>query len=1537
MYSKEELEKRRARLSKDKRELILKQVRGELASAQAETSLIPKRPPSDVAPLSFAQQRLWFLQQLAPDSPAYNEPNGARLVGQLNLDALRKSFGEIVRRHEILRTVFIMTDGQPMQKIKSDVCRQLELIDLTGLSPGRQETELRQMTASEIARPFTLNEEAPLWGIKVFRLCEEDHVLLSTMHHIVCDGWSFGILFRELGQLYGAFCQGKPSPLPPLPIQYADFSVWQRDALQGAKLDSQLDYWQQQLAGLPPLSLPTDYPRPTVRGYRGKQHKLLVPAELKTELRQLAQARNASLFMTLLAAFKILLARHSGQHDFAAGIVTANRDHPETESLIGFFVNTLVIRTDLGGNPSFEAYLDQVRQVVLAGMAHQDISLEHLVAELRPERNLSQNPLFQVLFVFQNFPKAKIELRDLTIIPSELALTSAKFDLTLITEEQESGLEFIFEYDSDLFRADTIERLSRHFETLLRGIAAEPGRSIGELPLLTSAQQQQIVFERNETYMPYPEEMCLHYMFEEQADKTPESVAVVFEDQSLTCRQLNEQANQLAHILIAYGVGPDMPVGICAERSLEMVVAVYGVLKAGGAYVPLDPGYPAPRLRFMVQDARITVLLTQEHVFADIPLFDSQEESPDRPRIICLDRDWPQIETESTANPVQDVCADNLAYIIYTSGSTGRPKGVMISHKAIHNRVDWIQRDFSFSETDIFLQKTPFSFDASVWEFQAPLKIGAKLIMAKPMEYMDAAYLIELIIQHEVTILQVVPSLLQMLLEERDIGRCVSLRQVFCAGEALSSRLKELFFARLGRAELCNTYGPTEASIDTTFWKCRQTGEEKTEKTVPIGHPIANAGCHILDAHLNPSPEGVAGELHLMGKGLARGYFNRPDLTAERFVPNPFPKDEIGTQTDNRLYRAGDLARYLPDESIEFLGRTDNQVKIRGFRIELGETEAVLRQHLQVKDVVVTVREDTPGHKQLVAYMIPEPGQSPDPDSLRQAARQSLPDYMVPSAFVTLERFPLTPSGKTDRRAMPAPDADSLPRKSTVPPRTLLEKELAALWGEVLNTEHPGIHDNFFELGGHSLLAARLIARISVHIGRDLGVRVLFEQPTIADLAAALDSDWTASSGERPPLPEPAEPAAEPAEAVAEPAELVTEPAEPVAEPAEAKVETQPLLSLFAMGKIAPVDAAAITYISSPGLERTGMSRDELIGSFMNDLPLWEGILDTRLGRIATILLPCLDSELYLDQERMTDLTVQACVMAKHVGARAVSLAGILPAVTNHGLDVRKGMASGSQLPPVSTGHGTTTSAVVLTIKKMLTLTGRKLENEQVAFIGLGDVGLTSLRLMLRCLPHPGRILLYDLYSGKKELEAIRAKLISNFDFRDQTDIVPSQPTAPDSVYQASLIVGATNVGNVIDVARLRPGTLLIDKPTLHCFDVQTAIRRFETEKDILFSEGGILRSPEPISSLVHRPDSIRHPADYAGNPRNIGGCVLSGLLSACFETLEPTLGRTDEATAYEHYEKLKELGFEAADPHCGEYVLSPENIRIFRSRFGRN
>ncbi len=1072
---------------------------------------IEPAPRSGPLPLSFAQQRIWFLSQLEGGASPYHEQGALRISGRLDAAALRRALAQIVARHEALRTTFPFVDGSVIQSVEpaGELC--FEARDLAA------EESVEQAAAVELEQPFDL-ARGPLLRVRLLRTQPEVHVLLMTAHHIISDGWSIGVFTRELAALYAAYARGAEPDLEPLTAQYVDFAWWQRRRIRGESRARLLAFWKRELEGAPPLiDLPFDRPRPIAQSFAGGQVRFRIPGGLARRARALCRETNSTLFMALAASFATLLSRYGAGDDLVIGTPIANRPRPEFERLIGFFANTLALRIRLEGAPSFQELLGRVRRIVLDAWEHQEFPFEQLVEETQPDRDTSYNPIFQVMCVLQNAPAGREELPGLTIEPLKTAKRKAKFDLTLVAEEDGDGIEAEFEYSSALFDRETVERMRDHYLCLLDGLISHPELRVSCAPLMSAAERSRVLAEGNQTRREWPGAAPIHRMIEAQAARTPEARAVVFRDLTWTYHELNARANQVAHRLAALGAARDAIVCVYMERSLEMVAALLGVLKAGAAYLPLEPSYPAARKAFVLEDARPVAVLTQARFAGEV-----HGGWP----VVALDAEWDAIRRESAENPDMPVRGEDAAYVIYTSGSTGQPKGVINTHAGLANRLLWMQDEYLLDATDAVVQKTPFSFDVSVWEFFWPLLVGARLAVAEPGGHQDAVYLAGLIRRQHITTIHFVPSMLRVFLEEPDCRECSSLRRVLASGETLTADIRDLFFKRLG-AELHNLYGPTEASIDVTAFPCRR---DDRRPVVPIGRPIANLRIHILDGEGEPAPVGVPGELHIAGVGVARGYLNRPELTAERFVPDPFD-----STPGARMYKTGDRARYLPSGEIEYLGRLDSQVKIRGHRIELAEIEAALTRHPLVRAAAVTVWEDAHSRR-LAAHVVAPPEAAPSVAELRGFLRDTLPEYMVPAAFVFLPSLPLSHNGKLDRRALPAPpDRPGEGEERGTPPATPVEELLAHIWERVLGVPAVGARDNFFELGGDSIRAVQVVGQAR-QAGLAISVQQLFQTQSIRELAAAASlkedhPDAPPAAGpfalvppqDRPGLPEDAE------------------------------------------------------------------------------------------------------------------------------------------------------------------------------------------------------------------------------------------------------------------------------------------------------------------------------------------------------------------------------------------------------------------------------
>lgn len=1093
-------------LSSAKQALLSKWLRGGGSNTgNAQEKSIPRRQSNEPAPLSLEQQRLWFFNQLEPDSPLYNMPIASRLRGALQPEALQRAMDTVVARHEALRTRVVGQEARQIIDAPSSV--PMLRFDLRELPAEQREADARQLLQAEAKRPFDLSQDLMVRTALV-QLDEEEWIFLVMMHHIASDDWSWRLFCEEVAAVYAGIVSNRDAGLREPPIQYADFALWQKEWLRSGVLEKQLAFWRKQLEGAPPvLELPTDHSRPASQTFRGACEWVKISPALTEKLNVLGQSGGFTQYMILLAAFQALIHRYTGQEDIVIGSPVAGRTRASVEKVIGLFVNMLALRTKVDGNPSFYELLHRTQATVLEALAHQEVPFEKLVEELQPERSASHSPLVQVMFALQDELSENLKLAGLTTAPFALDPGTAKFDLTFTIMKGAGGLECCAEFNTDLFEVGTVRRMLGHYEKLLEAAASNPDLHLSDLPVLSDSEREQMLVEWNKTEMEFPRGQCVHDLFAAQAAATPKATAVICGNESLTYEELNWRANQLAHHLKFLGAGPDRLVAISMERSLDMFIALLGTLKAGAAYVPLDPSFPAERLQFMLDDSKASLLLTRSA--------DRQKlgELPAHVRAICLD-DWRLISEERDDNPGVSVSPENLAYVIYTSGSTGWPKGVQIPHRAVVNFLTSMRREPGLTAADTLLSVTSISFDIAGLEIFLPLTVGARVVLASADEIFDAAKMKALIRSSGATVMQATPSYLQFLVEADWFGdRTI---KVLCGGEALSRALADKLLERA--REVWNLYGPTETTIWSTLARITP-GKE----AVSIGRPIANTQVYLLDSHLQPVPVGVPGEIYIGGEGVARGYLNRAKLTEEKFIASPFSDcGDVAART-SRLYRTGDVARYRADGSIECLGRNDFQMKLRGHRIDPGEIESALRQFPNVRDAVVSLREDERGQKCLAAYLVRSAHPSPEAGLLQAFLRKKLPDYMIPAAYMVLDAFPLTPNGKINRKALPAAGNNcERPKHSFTPPRTLVEEKLAGLWRGLLTQPEIGIDDNFFEIGGHSLLAMQLMARVQKEFGTELSLRNIFEAPTIAELAAILEQKQKAAARENPiSLPRP--------------------------------------------------------------------------------------------------------------------------------------------------------------------------------------------------------------------------------------------------------------------------------------------------------------------------------------------------------------------------------------------------------------------------------
>ncbi len=1069
-----------------RKQLLESYFRTHLEGAFEQPTQIVPREPGTPTPLTFAQQQLWLHAQLAPNSALYNEPLTVRHRGALSVPVLERAFNEIIRRHEAWRTTFPVVDGEPAQRVLPPFAVELPEIDLRALCSAEREQEAIRLASADARLPFDL-ARGPLFRAKLVRLADDEHRLYVTLHHLIFDGFSgYRVFLPELVALYDAFVAGEPSPLAELPFQFGDYALWQRERMQGPALGAHLDYWRKQLAGpLPSLQLPLSGPTPAIQTFAGAMHTVSLPLDLSESLRELCRREGVTLFMALLAAFKVLLYRYSGQEDILVGSNTAGRRLPGSEKLLGYFLNTVPLRTDLTGDPTFRELLDRVRGVTLDALSHDEVPLDRLVAELQPDRDPNRNPLFQVLFSLEPPLLSVAPEWDLTCIEVETGAT--KFELCMVLDDRAEGLLCRLIYDTARFNASAVQRMAGHWQTLLEGIAADPGRRISEFPILTPVERQQILVEWNDATVPRTP-VLVHDLFREQTQQHPHQTAVRCGNQELSYGELDRQAGRLARVLQTMGVRPDVPVALCLDRSVGMLVGILAVLKAGGAYVPLDPSNPMQRLELILRDSQSKVLLTQKDSVGDAF-------STKLPTVFIDTAGSAKEDEPSALISVPNCGPDNLAYILYTSGSTGVPKGVQVTHRNLAYSTQ-ARLNYYKDSPERFLLLSSYAFDSSVAGIFHTLTTGGMLVIPPPEFRWETEQLSGLILENKITHMLAVPSLYLEILDGAHADRLASLRGVIVAGEACPRQLVNLHYEILPQASLFNEYGPTEATVWSTVFECEPGG---TENSVPIGRPTANTQIYILDRHRQPVPIGVPGELYIGGEGVARGYFNRSALTERSFVPNPF-----SSIPESRLYRTGDLARHLPSGDIEFLGRSDQQVKIRGLRVEVDEIETVLSQYPTVREAVVVPKSQASGDATLVAFLVSHSNESTSTSELRAFLRTRLPSYMVPAKFQLLEYLPRTSNGKVDRQQLAAEIPTLEPVAASGGPRNDVEQRLLPIWKDVLKTSSDDVTQDFFELGGHSLLAAKLLIRMEKEFRVTLSLAFIFQSPTIAQMAESL-------------------------------------------------------------------------------------------------------------------------------------------------------------------------------------------------------------------------------------------------------------------------------------------------------------------------------------------------------------------------------------------------------------------------------------------------
>ena len=1461
-------------------------------------------------PLSYAQQRIWFMNQFDGGSHFYNMHRTWRIRGKVNTRALESAFVEIVNRHEALRTIFIESDGALHQSVRPPGKFQLNLFNTNDNG-----NDLALQMRREIEKPIDLTRDL-LIRPALFTCPDGSHVLLIIVHHIASDAWSMSVLSDELGRLYNAIVGRRLPDLLPLPLQYADYSLWQRSWLEESEMQRQLDYWRTRLDGLERPELPLDHPRRQTPSYSGGRGMVRLSAETTDALRRLASDNDATLFMVLLCAFKILLYRYSGHGDITVGTPIANRHHREVESLIGFFSNTLIFRDRLAGRESFSELLGRIRQTCLEAYEHQDLPFDRLVEEIQPDRDPGRHPLFDALILMHNVPDEVLDLKDLEVDRMDFHVGVANFDLLFLPIERNDRLELVFSYRKQLFEHGTITRMIGHMQRILMHAARDPSIVISTLPISSPEENQKLLTEFSGPSVAIRRDRSILTLLETTADTFSAAPALACGRVSVSYRELDQSANRLANHLIRGGLEPGDRVGVMLERGFDSIVALLATLKAGGAYVPLDIHSPQDRLSLMADIASAGVLITdsenvQNRIQAD--------------RIVDLAAERGTIEQQSASNPAVRVDPDSAAYIMFTSGSTGTPKACVNIHSALLNLIGWQSADRRLSTRARTLQYCSLSFDVSLQEILGCLTTGGTLVIVDEQIRRDPLLLARHIADNSVERLFITSVALNDLLE------CIpksttgdTLRDIVSTGDQLriSPAVRE-YFLRNSECRLHNHYGPVETHVGTAV--TLDNDPAGWPDLPPIGKPINNNRIFVIDSDMQLAPISAPGEICIAGPGVAGGYLNDDPAALSPFTMLSLENEDIP------VYRTGDFGRYLIDGNIEFLGRSSDQVKIRGYRVAPAEIESTLVRHGAVRNAAVLVFRDGPADTPyLAAYVVAD--RETDITQLRTYLSGLLPEYMIPAAIVQVDALPNNSRGKVDRNALPKPDIRSGNRSAT-PPRSDIESRLLDLWVDVLPLEHAGIHDSFFDLGGHSLLAATLMMRLNHEFKVSMTTAALFYSPSVALLARAIEkhrhdeaaADAMASAATFPVAPVRTEDG----------------PSEPGGS-ADTTPEffDRPLEVLILNGELARVDAASIGYVPEQVLARSGGDRGAATDVWCQSKTVVRAITSSVMGRIAAIAIPMVQAELYENPGGLVTELVKAHDLAESVGAGAISLTGVLPSTTDYGLALTRALSDKGSTLKVTTGHDITSSSIVLSIERMLALCGRSGEVESVGFLGLGAIGQRALRLMLHVLPHPRKLLLCDLYSRVSSLERLADEILE-LGYRGELRVAPTRNAIPQEFYTCSLIVGATNVPDVLDISRLRPGTLIVDDSAPHCFDVRSVYRRLKRDHDVLYTEGGLLEAPFAFERIAYtNPESNPETRQsiqsmFTKSNRNIGGCVMSSLLVQRYHGYEPAIGDIDVAQCIRGFDLLSRLGFTAAEPHCNPHRVPPHLITKFIERYG--
>ncbi len=1495
-------------------ESLLASAGDELADADGTTRPgVPTAalPPFEVSgqdrtefPLTEGQKALWFLHQLAPQSPAYNLVFSSKITPLVDIPTMQEAFKGLFERHPMLDVTFHTVNGTPVQRIRKGRTVDFREHDATNLS----ETEIKQLVMQHANQPFNL-ENGPVVRLELFRTADNAHIALLSIHHIISDAWSVTLVMRDLIESYFSRRVGRLPEWDTVETRYHDFINWEQVHLAGESGARMLDYWKGHLEAAPlVLDLPTDRPRPPVQTFNGGAHGFKLDKKLTQAVIKLAETENVTLFSALLSAFDLLLHRYCKQDDLIVGVPLAGRNQSELHNVVGYFINPVPVRSQVSGEISFREFLAATGRNVIGALENQHYPLSKLVDQLHVPRDPSRSPVFQVSFSMERIPGMdeqgiavfligqgghKFHIGDMTVETVDLTLRQAQFEITLVVEEAGGQLYGCWQYNADLFDKETISALNDLYAQILREVTADPAKPLSAINLLTSTEQTRILESWNATEADYPGNELLHDLVAEQVVATPDKIAVRCGGDTLTFNQLDRKADGLAQLLAEAGAGPDQPIALLADRSCDMVVGTLGILKSGGCYVPMDPEFPAQRLEMMLADAKPKVLVTQRRLVKSLPKGDW--------KIICLE----EVEATDSGPVVKGLRPESLAYIIYTSGSTGVPKGVEISHQAAVNFLCSMRETPGLNANDRLLAVTTLSFDISLLEIYLPLLTGAECVIASRDEVKDGRHLGHMLDEFDITVMQATPATWQMLLDGGWNGK-QDLR-IFSGGEPLTRRLADQLLPAC--KELWNLYGPTETTVWSTCTRVAPgTG------TIHIGKPIANTTIYLLDEHLMPVPAGFVGDLFIGGDGLARGYHNQPALTSEKFIQVELPNGKT-----ERVYKTGDLARWNRDGNLECLGRADFQIKLRGVRMELDDIEAHLFAHSRVRQAVVAKRDDLPGGPNLVAYIIPDGPSEGLISDLRAHLAERLPESMRPAFYSIVDSFPLTPNRKVDRKRLPAPKIDRSGLETAyVAPTTASEYLLSDIFEEAFGAK-VGIRDNFFEMGGDSLLAVRILAHASEAFNRQIPVEAFLRYPTIEQLA-----DYLHRTEDREDL-EAGLPGAEvDLDAIA----------------ASGHIELEFVEEGDALPKIS---AVALACIPDAFVAVSGLSRDELIARWFRHQPRLSSVYELPSGKIGLIVLPMFELDLFKDEAGLQRSMVLALEMAGRMGAKTVSLTGMLPSATDDGVRVTDWIKGRKKLPAITTGDATRTATIIKTIEGTLEKTGRKFANETVAFIGLKSIGKAALRLALEVLPQPREILLADPYMKEAALSAIRDEIVKR-GFKGKISIHPNGGGIPAPVYEASFIVGTTSIPGILDIGRLAPGTIVVDYSFPSSFRLHEAVRRLESEGDILFTTGGELHHAKgTIKETIYLPTASQELADsfdtramsmLAGRqPNEITGCIVVSLLTGMTKDVKPTLGEVTPEDVLAHYQFLAQQGFKPAQLQMHRYRISDAKAAEFGTR----